>query len=108
MEQILAFIVGTVIGAWLTWGHARARASKELLETYRHLIDYGRTSKPVATVTEHPGTVEDIASIRISERATENLTDYLAKEAGVSTERARAEAEELVAQYETAGQIPSS
>jgi hypothetical protein len=111
MEIMQGVGIGMVIGLGVGWfmavNYARARTQTELLETYRHLIEYGRPTKPKAVVKEDPATVDEIATIRIGETARGNLTEYLAREAGVSTERARQEAEKLVAHFETWGQAPT-
>ena len=82
----------------------RIEVTRELLEVYKHLLDYGRPSKPIASVTERPATVEEIAEIRIGAEARTNLTDHLAQEAGVSTERAALEADKMLGQFESWGQ----
>lgn len=107
MVALSIFLVGMICGGVVAWGHTKARAQTELLDTYKHLLDYGRTSKPVAGVSQRPSTVEEMASVRIGETARQNLTAHLAKEAGVSPERARVEADKLLASFETSGQVAS-
>jgi len=106
MLILTPLIVGLGLGWFLGLSFSRARTQTELLETYKHLVQYGQPQKPVAVVKEDPATVDELATLRISETARDNLTEYLARETGSSTERAREEAEKLIAHYETWGQPP--
>jgi hypothetical protein len=110
MGGVLIVLVTLAVGMGMGWflgnAHGQVVVTRDLVQTYKHLLDYGRTTKPVAAVSERPATVEEIASVRISETAKDNLTEYLARESGQSSERARAEAERLLANYETWGQAP--
>jgi hypothetical protein len=103
---LIPLIVGLGLGWFMGLNYSKARTQTELLDTYKHLIEYGRPTKPVAVVKDDPATVDELATLRISETARENLTQYLARETGSSTERAREEAEKLIAHYETWGQPP--
>lgn len=103
---VVIFFIGGGVGYFAGVNHARAKTSLELVETYKHLLDYGRATKPVATVTEGPAPVEERVRVQIGETAIGNLTEHLATEAGVSSERARQEAERLVSSFETYGVPP--
>ena len=105
---MMAAAIGLAVGWFLGNMHGRMQGAKELLQTYKHLLEYGRPSKPIATVKDAPATVEGMAEVRIGETARVNLTDHLAQGAGVSPERARVEADKLIAQYESGGQIQST
>ena len=104
---VLIFFLGAGIGYFIGAAHARARTSLELIDTYKHLLTYGRPDKPVATVREGEPPPEERIRAVVSDTAINNLTDHLAKEAGVSNEAARQEAERLVGGFETYGVPPS-
>lgn len=101
---LLSLLIGFTVGWAIAYPWAKAKAQVEMMDTYRHLLDYGRTEMPKAIVKEEPATVDEIATVRIGETARNNLTEHLAREAGVSHEKAREEADRLVGQLETWGQ----
>lgn len=108
-EMIVALGVAAALGFAL--GHytglqaGRSRMAIEMVQTYKHLLDYGRTREPKTEVTESPGSVEGIAEVRISERSIGAVEQWLKSE-GIGGRRAREHAEELVSQYESFGQVP--
>lgn len=104
---VVLFFLGAGVGYFVGASYARAKTSFELIETYKHLLDYGRATKPVATVVDPPLDAEARATVQISETAHANLAEYLSKEAGVSMEQARREAVELLSSFESTGQLPT-
>lgn len=96
---LLLGLVGYLLG--------RDRGSRELVATYRNMATYGRPDEPKATVRPAPPSPEQRVTAEISETAIVNLTDHLAKEAGVSSTRAREEAERLMSHFETTGTLPT-
>jgi len=106
LHLTIALLFGGV-GYYLGLMKGKTQTATDLLETYRHLVDYGRPTKPVAVVKEQAGTVDELASVRIGETAVNNLAEYLARESGASMDRARQEAEKMVAHFETWGQAPT-
>jgi hypothetical protein len=104
---VLVFIVGAGVGGFIGANMARAKTAVELMETYRHLLDYGRTTPPRAAVRSPEPTAEErvLAEIHATSRA--NLAEYISKEAGISQERANEHAEELLANFETTGTLPT-
>ena len=104
---VVIFFIGGGVGYFAGVNTARARASLELVQTYQHLLEYGRPTKPVATVTDPPPDAETRATVQISEMAHSNLAEHISKEAGVSMDRAKEEAATLLSHFETTGQAPS-
>jgi hypothetical protein len=104
----LKLLAGAGVGWLLGRSSERARLSMELADTYKNLIDYGRTSEPKATVRHAPPEAEERVLMQVGETAITNLTEHLAAEANVSLERAREEAERLVANFETYGAPPGA
>lgn len=106
LHLIGGFVVGMGIGWFWGLNYGRIEQARDMIETYKHLLTYGQVSEPKAAVREGPPPVEERVLVEINETATANLAEHLAKEAGVSNERAREEAERLVAQFETHGAPP--
>ena len=98
-------VIGILIG-FLTWIihrlDLRNRWQAEMLQNY---ATYGMATKPTATVTD-PGPIDDETKVihEIHTRAVDRATEYLAEQAQVSPDRARAEAERLISTFETRGQ----
>jgi hypothetical protein len=103
----VALFVGLGAGWFMALNYGRVKTQTELIETYKHLLDYGRATKPRATVTEGPLDAETRAMVAINDTARANLAAYISKEAGVSLERAGSEATELLSHFESTGQLPT-
>jgi hypothetical protein len=112
--NVVTFLYGVAFGGFVAGGvfwfmglnYGRAEGTKDLIETYKHLLTYGQVNKPKAAVREAAPGPEERVLAEISATSITNLTEHLAKAAGVSNERAREEAERLTAQFETYGTPP--
>jgi len=108
---VIYLLSGMLFGAGVGWymglNYGRVEQARDMIETYKHLLDYGRTTKPTASVLEAPPDAETRATVAISDTARNNLTEHLAREANVSMEMAREEAERLLANFETTGALPT-
>ena len=102
---VLIFFLGAGVGYFTGAMHSRAKMSLELIDTYKHMLDYGRATKPVATVKDAPMDAETRATVQISKTAHVALAEHIAKTAGVSMERAKDEAVSLLSNFETTGQL---
>jgi hypothetical protein len=101
-EIALVLVVFGMLTGFAVWKvHQTERRYQHLVE---NLLLYGRPTEPVASVYD-PGPADDEtrAMIEMQSRALDRATEYLMQEGQVSQERARAEAERLLAVFEQRG-----